>query len=443
MSSSYLSRLLGDPEIEATLSGEAMLRAMLEVEAALAEAQGEIGDVPGDAAAAIAKTTRGFRADPDDLAAATERDGVPVPALVARLREAVPEPHGQYVHWGATSQDILDTATVLTLDGALTICAERLDRIIDLLAGFADAHRQTVMAARTRGQQATPTSFGLKSATWMLPLLRWRERLPRVRAEVRVVSLGGASGTQAALGENARAVEIALARRLGLAVSPLPWHTTRDNLIEASGWLAGLAGSLGKMAGDIAELASSEIGELRIAGAGGSSTMPNKQNPNRAEAIVALAQQASDLIGPLHRSALHQQERGGVAWFTEWLILPPLAVATGAALRHSAALLDSLEVQTERMRANVEVSDGLLLAEAASFALAAHMPRSEAQTLVKEACAETLKDGTNLIDVLAARCDAPIDWAPLRDPAAQLGEANAMIDRALAAARKRPLEETP
>ena len=299
------------------------------------------------------------------------------------------------------------------------------------------------MPARTRGQQATPTSFGLKAALWMMPLLRWRERLPRVRAELRVVSLGGASGTQAALGPDARAVETTLAKRLGLAVAPLPWHVARDGIVEAGGWLAGLAGSLGKIAGDIVELSSSEIGELRIAGAGGSSTMPNKQNPNRAEAIAALAEQASDLIGPLHRSALHRQERGGVAWFTEWLTLPPLAVATGAALRHGNALLASLDVQAERMRANVGASHGLLLAEAASFALARHMPRPEAQEMVKEACAETLKSGTNLIDLLAARSDAPIDWAALRDPTQQLGQAEAMIDRALAAARKRPLEETP
>ena len=440
---SYLSRLLGDPEIETLLSGEAMLRAMLDAEAALAEAQGDLGEIPAEAAAAIARSARALTIDPLGLAEATERDGVPVPELVARLRHEVPEPHSQYVHWGATSQDILDTATALTLDSALELSGERLARVVHRLATLADGHRTTVMPARTRGQQATPTSFGLKAATWMLPLVRWRDRLPRLRAETLVVALGSASGTQAALGPNARGIEDAMARRLGLAILPLPWHVERDGLVEVGGWLAGVAGSLGKLAGDVAELASSEIGELRLAGAGGSSTMPNKQNPNRPEAIVALAQRAADLIGPLHRAALHDQERGGVAWFTEWLNLPALAVATGAALRHSESLLDELEVRDDRMRANVEASNGLLLAEAASFALAAHMPRAEAQTLVKAACEESLDGGRHLMEILAERSEAPVDWAALRDPALHLGQAEAMIGRALAAARAEDKEETP
>lgn len=440
---SHLSRLLGDPEIETLLSGEAMLRAMLEAEAALAEAQAESSDIPAAAAAIIARNARSLTIAPEDLAEATERDGVPVPALVARLREAVPQPHDQYVHWGATSQDILDTATALTLGNALELCGQRLKRVVDGLAHLADRHRATVMPARTRGQQATPTSFGLKAAAWLLPLVRWRERLPRVRAENLVVSLGGAGGNQAALGPHARAVEIAMAKRLGLAVAPLPWHVQRDGLAEVGGWLAGIAGSLGKMAGDIAELASSEIGELGLKGAGGSSTMPNKQNPNRPEAIVALAQQAADLIGPVHRATLHQQERGGVAWFTEWLSLPTLAVAAGAALRHAETLLAELEVQEERMRANLEASNGLLLAEAASFALSAHMPRAEAQALVKRACAETLDSGRHLVDVLAEGSEDEIDWAALRDPASHLGQAEAMIERALAAARGKQQEDVP
>lgn len=440
---SYLSRLLGDPEIETLLSGEAMLRAMLEAEAALAEAQAENGDIPDAAGEAIAHRARSLAFDSEELAEATERDGVPVPALVARLREEVPEPHRQYVHWGATSQDILDTATVLTLGNALELCGQRLKRVVDGLAHLADRHRATVMPARTRGQQATPTSFGLKAAAWLLPLVRWRERLPRVRAENLVVSLGGAGGNQAALGPHARTVEIAMAKRLGLAVAPLPWHVQRDGLVEVGSWLAGVAGSLGKTAGDIAELASSEIGELRLRDAGGSSTMPNKQNPTRPEAIVALAQQAADLVGAVHRAALHQQERGGIAWFTEWLSLPALAVAAGAALRHTEVLLVEVEVQEGRMRANLEVSNGLLLAEAASFALADHMPRAEAQELVKQACAETLDSGRHLLDVLAEGSDAEIDWAALRDPALYLGQAEAMIERALAAARGKEQEDMP
>ncbi len=439
---SYLSRLLGDPEVEALLSGEAMLRSMLDIEAALAEAQGAAGAIPVEAAQAIAQAARSLTLDPASLAEATERDGVPVPGLVARLRAATPPPHGQYVHWGATSQDILDSASVITLGSALDVCATRLDAAIEALAGLAERHRKSVMAARTRGQQATPTSFGLKAAGWMLPLVRWRARLPRVKSEFCLVSLGGASGTQAALGPLARAIETDLAKRLGLGVAPLPWHVQRDGLVQSGGWLSGVTGALGKMGGDIAELCDSEIGELRVARAGGSSTMPNKQNPISAEAIQVLAGQAFDLQAAVQRSALHRQERGGVAWLTEWQSLPALAVATGAALRLALTLLDGLNVDTVRMRANIEASNGCLLAEAASFALSEHMPRQEALALVKQACTESLESGAQLMDILSAQSTAPVDWDALRDPARHLGQAEAMIDRALAAVRHSK-EETP
>ena len=167
---SHLSRLFGDPEVEGALSSASLIRAMLEVEAALAEAQVELGDIPAEAGSAIASAARSLDLDPAELAEATERDGVPVPALVACLRGAIDGPHGQYLHWGATSQDVIDTASVLTLDTVLVLCAARLDGLIEYLAGLAETHRSTVMPARTRGQQATPTSFGLKAALWMMPL---------------------------------------------------------------------------------------------------------------------------------------------------------------------------------------------------------------------------------------------------------------------------------
>ena len=429
----YLGALLGDPEVAEALSAQAQLKAMIEVEAALAAVQAELGLIPTQAAAAISALARDADVTPEELAETTRRDGIPIPGLLARLREALPAEHAVYLHWGATSQDIIDSASCLTLCQMLDIFSKRLDSVTTQLAELADAHRGSVMAARTRGQQATPTTFGLKAAGWLAPLIRHAERLPRLRREALPLSFGGASGTQAAYGPNAAEIERRMAERLGLTLAVMPWHAQREGMIEAGCWLAAVAGSLGKMAGDILLLTQSEVGEVRLANAGGSSTMPNKANPTGAETIVALARHAATEVGGLQQTALHAQERDGAAWMLEWLSLPPLAEASGCALVHSQALLDNLRVDDRRMRLNIEASNGLLLAEAASFALAVHMPRPEAQCLVKQACQETLDSGVHLIDVLQRHSQAPVDWQRLRDPRAQVGASDCLIDQVLAA----------
>lgn len=432
-SAAYLGDLFGDPETEVALSAEAQLRAMLQVEAALATVQAELGVIPKPAAAAIAELAARDPIRPEALRAATARDGVVVPGLVAELRKALPAEAAPYLHWGVTSQDIVDTAACLTLRAALDGQEARLRGIMDRLAELANAHRTTIMAARTRGQQATPTTFGLKAAGWLMPLVRSAARLPVLRREALVVSLGGASGTQAALGEQAGEIERRLAARLDLAIAAMPWHVQRDPFLDIGGWMAGIAAALGKLATDVLLLTQSEVGELALAGAGGSSTMPNKANPTPAEAVVALARRTATEMSALHQSMLHEQERGGVAWQLEWMTLPGLAVASGAALRQTLALLETLEVRAEQMHANVEASNGLLSAEAASFALAAHLPRPEAQEMVKQACAEVRESGRHLIDCLQRRCSAPVDWQSLRDPLTQTGRSDALIDRALTA----------
>ncbi|MGP1255894.1 MAG: 3-carboxy-cis,cis-muconate cycloisomerase [Kiloniellales bacterium] len=432
-SAAYLGDLFGDPETEAALSAEAQLRAMLQVEAALAAVQAELGIIPEPAAAAIAELARRDPIRPEALRAATARDGVVVPGLVAELRKTLPAEAAPYLHWGATSQDIVDTAACLTLRAALDGQEARLRSVMDRLAELANAHRTTIMAARTRGQQATPTTFGLKAAGWLMLLVRSAARLPALRRDALVVSLGGASGTQAALGAQAGEIERRLAARLDLAIAAMPWHVQRDPFLDIGGWMAGIAAALGKLATDVLLLTQSEVGELALAGAGGSSTMPNKANPTPAEAVVALARRTATEMSALHQSMLHEQERGGVAWQLEWMTLPGLAVASGAALRQTLTLLETLEVRTGRMHANVEASNGLLSAEAASFALAAHLPRPEAQEMVKQACAEVRESGRHLIDCLQCRCSAPVDWQSLRDPLTQTGRSDALIDRALAA----------
>lgn len=425
--------LLSDAEILSLLDDAAQLRAMLDFEAVLAEAEAACDVIPPGAAQRIAEVARALTIDPADLAEATARDGIPVPALVAALRQAVGGEAAGFVHWGATTQDAMDTGLVLRLRQILKILDDRLNRLGGTLAERASAERDTVMSAHTRGQQSTPTTLGLKMAGWLAPLRRHRMRLGELRPRLELLSFGGASGTLAALGDRALAVEAALAERLDLAVPPLPWHSQRDGLIELSGWLALVTGSLGKIAGDTRLLSQSEIGEVReTAGlGGGSSTMPQKANPVRSETILALARLNAGLAGQMQLTALHEQERDGAAWQQEWLLLPQMLLACGAALRHANILMDELQIDAARMRANLETADGLVLAEAANFALSRHLPREEAQALVKQACREVATTGRHLMDILAETSDAPIDWDALRDPEQYTGMSEQFIDRLL------------
>jgi 3-carboxy-cis,cis-muconate cycloisomerase len=226
-----------------------------------------------------------------------------------------------------------------------------------------------------------------------------------------------------------------MADRLGLAVAPMPWHAQRDGLVAVGAWMASVAAALGKMAGDIALMCRSEQGEARLAGAGGSSTMPNKANPTRAEAVVALARLVPHHQAALQGAQVHGEERDGAAWLVEWAALPALTLATGAALRHGLALLGSLEIVEEGLDRRIADSRGLILAEAAAFALAGHMDKAAAQALVKRACAETVASGRPLPDVLSTLTDAPIDWSAVADAGRHVGNADALIDRVLATHR--------
>ena len=431
--------LLSDAETAALFTDRTVLRAMLKVEAALAEAQARCGVISAGAASAIAAAAGALDPDPAALAARTAEDGVPLPALVAALRQAVAASAGdeaaQAVHWGATSQDIIDTGLVLRLRRAIAILDGRIAALVTALAGLADTHRGTVMPGRTRSQQATPISFGLKVAGWLAPLLRDRDRLRELKPRLLLLSFGGASGTLGALGQDGIAVEAALAEVLDLAVPPMPWHAQRDGIAEFAGWLALVTGTLGKIGRDLILLAQNEVAEVRPGAGGGSSTMPQKSNPVGPEALVALARFNAGMVGQLHQAMLHEHERDGAAWQIEWLALPQMLVATGAALNHALALSGSLKVDAGRMATQLEASHGLLLAEAASFALAAHMPRPEAQRLVKEAATQATATGRHLFDLLAETSAAPVDWAALRDPARHLGAADAFIDRVLTAAK--------
>jgi 3-carboxy-cis,cis-muconate cycloisomerase len=424
--------LLSDAELAGLLSDEQELRAMLEVEAALARAQGKLGLIPAGAAARIDSVAHQLSITPETLAGSTLKSGVPITGLVAELKRALGGEAAEFVHWGATSQDIVDTALVLRLKSAADLLSSRLAGLAALLAEQAAAHRRTVMAARTRFQQAVPTSYGLKLAGWLVPLIRHHRRLNEMRGRLLIVQFGGAGGTLAALGGQGVAVTEALAAELELAAPSLPWHTQRDTIVEFAGWLSLVSASLGKIGRDVLLLAQSEVGEVRPTAAGGSSTMPQKANPVLAEILPALAQANAHALGALHAAMMQEQERGGTGWTVEWMTLPQMMVATAAALNHARALVAGLTVDAPRMRANLEASHGLVLAEAAVFALAAHMPRSKAEALVEAACKAVIEEGGHLCDALAKRTQAPVDFARLRDPGAYLGVSDEFIDQVLA-----------
>jgi len=435
--STIYGSLLSDDEVRACFADATQINAMLEVEAALARAEAKVGLIPVDAAERITEVARTAGIDPAALRDSTAAIGLPVPAFVAALREAVGGEAAQYVHWGATSQDILDTALALQLRPIFERFAARLDTLIGGLRDLAEQHRETVMVARTRSQQAVPTTFGLKLAGWLSPLIQHRARLGLSRDALLAVQLGGAAGTLAALGSDGLAVMEGMGRELDLRVPVMPWHAQREAVVEFAGWLAIVTGSLGKVGQDLMLLAQSEVGEVRAGDGGRSSTMPQKANPVGAEILVALARHNASLISGVHQAMIQEHERGGPGWTLEWLLLPPMAAAAGAALRHALAIFDALTVDAARMAQNLEAADGLILAEPASFALAAHMPRPEAQDLVKAACKVAIADSRHLIDVLRDTIDAPVDWDALRDPANYLGASDALIDRVIAAAKAR------
>lgn len=338
----FLSGLLGDPEVSACFAAEANIDAMLAFEAALAEAEAEQGVVPAEAGPAITAVLRGLTIDPASLRAGVARDGVVVPELVARLRAAVGEPHARHVHFGATSQDVIDTSLSMRLRAVLSILGGRLDRLVAALDALDARDGSFGTMAHTRMQAAIPVPAARKIASWRDPLVRHRARLARVEDEVLVLHFGGAAGTLEKFGDDAPGVTARLAARLGLRPLGRPRHSERDGVAELASWLSLVSGSLGKMGQDVAMLAQSEVGEIRLASGGGSSAMPHKVNPVGAEVLVALARFNATLLAGVHQSLVHENERSGAAWTLEWMLLPQMAVACGAALRTAETLVGAV-----------------------------------------------------------------------------------------------------
>jgi 3-carboxy-cis,cis-muconate cycloisomerase len=430
--SALLGGLFGDPETAAQFSDEAEIAAMVAVERALARAQARCGAIPAPAGAGIDRALADVAIAAGDLADGAAAAGVAVPALIEALRARLEPEARQWLHWGATSQDIVDSALALRLDWALAGFEIRLDRLIAELAAAAQRWADLPMAGRTRSQIAAPVAFGHRCARWAQPLIALREDLGSLRGRVARVQFGGAVGVNAAVAPLGPAISAALAEELGLADAPA-WHTDRTAFGALGGWCAGLAAACAKMAGDLILMGRSESGEAAAGSGGGSSTMPQKANPVAAEAVVALARHAAALSGSMHLAAIHAEERDGAAWALEWLALPQLVVAAGACLRHATSLAGSLRPDPARLAAALALGGGSVMAEAASFALAERMPRAEAQVLVKKAVRDSAVRGETLA-VALGRLAPGVEWPAALDPAGAMPASQVASDAIFAIA---------
>src|SRR5690349_18920758 len=344
-SGGLLDPLFGDAEVRAQLSDRARLQAMLDVEAALAEVEAALGVIPRQAVAAIQDAARIDKFDLGAIAAAAAADGnlaIPLVRQLTHAIEAIDPEAARYVHWGATSQDIIDTGLVLQLQRACPPIMRYIDRAAAAAAGHAQRYVDTPMAGRTWLQQSTPITFGVKAAGWFDALSRQRNMLADALEHTRVLQFGGASGTLASLGEHGSAVAESLASRLGLRAPALPWHAYRDRLVYFSCAMGVTCGTLGKIGRDVSLLAQTEVGEAAEGRSGGSSAMPHKQNPVGASVAVAAALRAPGLVATMIAAMPQEHERGLGGWQAEWVTLPELVLLTAGAARSIATVVESL-----------------------------------------------------------------------------------------------------
>lgn len=443
MPSELLSGLFGSPAMEGVWSDGAQIRAMVRFEVALAEAEAEAGVIPVASAGPIASAAGAFAPDMADLARAVGIAGNTAIPLVKRLTAAVAARDAEaakWVHYGATSQDVMDSGVVLQLRDAFDLIDADLTRAAAAAATLARAHRDTPMAGRTWLQQALPITFGLKIAGTLDALLRHRQRLAEARPRVLALQFGGAAGTLASLGDKGPEVARILAGKLNLTFPDTPWHGQRDRILEAGSLFAGIVATTAKLARDTALMMQTEVGEVlepSAPGRGGSSTMPHKRNPMLSATILGAAGLAPSYLATLAAGGAGEHERFAGGWQSEWVALPELARLAGGVMAHAVELLEGLEVRPDRMKANLGLTDGLLMAEAVQMALSSSLGRLVAHDRIEAACRTAVGEGRDLLDVLAEdpqiTAHAGRDrLASLLDPAHYLGAAGTFVDRVLA-----------
>jgi len=453
--------MFGAEEVERIFADRARVQRMLDFEAALARAEAGAGVIPGQAAGPIAEKCRVDLFDLGALAVGARKAGNLAIPLIKQLTQRVAKDNAEaarYVHWGATSQDVIDTGLVLELREALGWIDERAGELCEAVASLADAHRGTVVAGRTWMQHAVPISYGVKVSGWLDALVRHRARLRETRRRVLVLQFGGAAGTLSVLGGKGIEVAEALAGDLRLDLPATPWHAHRDRMAEIATTLALLTGTLGKIARDISLQMQTEVAEVLEPageGRGGSSTMPQKRNPVGCAMILAAAVRVPGLTSTILSAMPQEHERGLGGWHAEWETLPEIVRLCAGALRWTVEVISGLEVDTDRMKQNLELTHGLIFAEAIAMKLAEKVGKAAAHEMLESASRKAIGEKKHVRDVLSA--DSAVtsrigakELAEIFDPTRQLGVADEFIDRAIEAARqlastpeRRPQNSTP
>ncbi|MGL9616658.1 3-carboxy-cis,cis-muconate cycloisomerase [Bradyrhizobium sp. U531] len=440
--SPLLAPMLSSAAMRAICDDRSTLQNMLDFEAALARAEAATDVIPASAVRPIETACKADRFDMAALAEAATRSGNLAIPLVKMLTAGVGKADkeaARYVHWGATSQDVIDTATMLTLRAGIDALDADLSRAIKGFAALARSHRNTAMVARTWLQHALPMPFGLKAAEYAASLARARCRLRRLRREGLALQFGGAAGTLAALGDKGLAVAERLARELDLPLPEAPWHTHRDRIAEAASCLAILAGSCGKIARDVSLMMQTDVAEAfepAGEGRGGSSTMPHKRNPVAAASALGAATMAPQLAATIFAAQVQDHERSAGPWHAEWPTLPQLMLVASGALAAIVDIAEGLDVDAARMRSNLDATHGLIMAEAVTFALAEMIGKSDAHHLVEAASKRAVAEKKHLREVLSADSQVTAQLSPekiaaLFEPMAYQGASQALIDRLL------------
>lgn len=442
MSNQLFDAYFTAPAMRAIFCDAGRVQGMLDFEAALARAEARVGLIPAEAVAPIEAACKAELYDYPALAQAIATAGnsaIPlVKALGKRIAAESPEAE-RYVHLGATSQDAMDSGLVLQLRGAIGLLENDLAKLADALAAQAERHVDTPLAGRTWLQQATPVTLGMKLAGVLGAVTRHRQRLSEIKPRLLSLQFGGASGSLAALGDAGWAVSGALAQELQLNLPEQPWHTQRDRLVEFASLLGMIAGSLGKLGRDLSLLMQTEAGEVfepAAPGKGGSSTMPHKRNPVSAAVLIGAATRAPGLVATMLAAMPQEHERSLGLWHAEWETLPELCCLVSGALQQALLVVPGLEVDAARMRANLELTQGLVLAEAVSIALAQKIGRDAAHHLVEQCCRQAVQEGAHLRSVLGANAEVSSQLSAaeldrLLDAAHYLGQARRWVERSV------------
>jgi len=445
VSSGIFSDIFSTEPMRRIFADENRIQKYLDIEAALARAQARLGIIPQSACDEILRHCSIAEYDFGKLKTETERIGYPVLPVVQQLVALCQNGLGEWCHWGATTQDITDTATVLQIGEALNLVEADLVAISDALAALAKRHRDTPMAGRSNLQQAVPITFGYKVATYLAAFERHLQRLKELRPRVLVGEFGGAAGTLASLGSRGLEVQAALVQELGLGQPEIAWHTVRDRIAEVGCFLGLVTGSCGKIALDVKLMMQTEVEEAYEPfhqGRGSSSTMPQKRNPISSVYITATTALVRQHVAALLDAMVEDHERATGPWEIEWIAIPEIFCLAAGTLGQTRLMVSGLQVDEKRMRANLDITRGLIMSEAVMMGLGPHIGRQYAHDLVYDICRQVIATGRPLVDLLAENKEVArhLDRAALEklcDPANYLGQAGEMVDRVLAAREKR------